>query len=145
MGGVLLIMAGLVAGFVLFIVVAGRFTIRAVERSLGGPAELADFVTGTGLAPDDWTRRDNRALARLRERRAPDAEIARRKQRARRRVLRHLDRTCRNFARSTIYGDEASRRALVTRLRDIGRSWQEMDWDDFAPPGVRPGPAIEEE
>ena len=144
MGRILLLMLGITIVFVLFVVFVGRALLRRMERSVARPHNEADFIMGTGLAPGSWTAGYHRALARLEARGASEERKARLEKGARRRVVRKLQRLQRYFERASIFGDEATRRAMVHTMRTVVGQWKESNLADFAPPGVGPAPEIEE-
>lgn len=144
MGRILLMMFGVVVFFGFFVIFVGRAVLKRMERSVARPFSEADFIMGTGLAPGTWTAGYHRALARLEARGASEQRKARLEKGARRRVVRKLLRLQAYFERASIPSDEASRRAMVHTMGTVVGQWKESSLAEFAPPGVGPGPKIEE-
>lgn len=145
MDGLIPLLLGLVVVFVGIVVVMGRFAIGRMERSVSGRFQEADFIINTGLAPGSWTARYHRTLKRMERRGTSDPRRMRYEKVARRRLVRRLRRLERYFDRTSLFGDEATRRHTTSRIQTVGNSWKENRFSDFAPRGIAPGPVYEEE
>ena len=140
MGSLMLILSGFVVVFVGLVVVMGRFAVGRMERSVSGRFEEADFIINTGLAPGSWTARYHRNLKRMERCGTSDPRRTRYEEVARRRLVRRLRRLERYFNRTSLFGDEATRRHITSRIKTVKNSWKKGLFSDFAPRGIGPGP-----
>ena len=129
-----LFILGVVAIFVVIVVVFGRRLLRGAERSVAGHFDALDFIISTGIAPPAWSARHHKTLARMRDGGAPDAELERYRAAAKKRLIARLQRLERQMSRSTVLGSDGA--SVVNSLRFVRNSWTERSYDDFAPPGA---------
>lgn len=127
----MLMVLGLVGAFLVTILIMGRFTVKQVARAISTRHRDTEFIIETSRAPQSWSRRYHAVLTWLTRLRRPEV-AAWFEEFSRQRLIRRLLRQLRYFQRASIFTDEDSRLALVRKISEIGRQWEQWNWSQMA-------------
>lgn len=130
--------------FSLLVVFGGRFIVSRVGAAVTRRHDETEMILSTAVAPPTWYRRCTRLLRFAARLGASARSIAFMKDRCKRRLERRLLGLLRYIEASNVINDEDIRRTMAANIRHVGRSWEELTWeevigvDDEAPPGTTP-------
>lgn len=138
MFGLLLTLFGIALVFAILVVFGGRLMVNRVGSAVSRRHDETTWVLSTGIAPRHWSRRYTRLIRALDRVGAGNRLSAFVRARCKRRLERRLLGLLRYIEGSNVINDEPIRRDMASKLRQVGRAWEESSWEAVV--GIEPIP-----
>ncbi len=122
--GILLVLLGVTAGFILLLRLLYAYLMKIAEvagSSFERRMQDANFIAQTGMVPPRWVKQADHKKSQF------GGKLAKWK------VRRRLSRMIGYFRSTTLVKDETTRVRLLRQLRSAYKQWRPKEWDDIVP------------
>jgi hypothetical protein len=121
----MLLLAILVLAVVLYFVF--RITVNGFGAAIERHQRDLEFLLFTGRIPPNWMPRKPLPAA-------DESTRSRAERRARRKALRNLKKLIGYYRHSPLVADEGERDSKIGRMKAVGESWKESQWEEIVLP-----------